>query len=554
MVKVAEVFDILGKFTPIIGEMKFDLHELVQRKLNWDDVIPDSLRAIWESHFKMIQEIKNVRFKRAIVPTDAVNLNIDTIDFGDASKSLLCVAIYARFRRKTGEYSCQLVLSRTRIIPSSMSIPRAELYATLINSHSGEIVKRAFYKNYQCCYKLTDSQIVLHWISNEEKPLKQWVRNRVLEMEVVGSMTRAMKDLTVAAFCVPVIDGHSPIAYIIVTDYHWNDEVIKHAGIETTCRQILKYVYIHEGRKLVKKIRKSCERCRYLLKKTVDLSMGPISQHNIKIAPPCYVTQVDLAGPFKAYSYINKRATLKIWMTVFCCSTTGTTSIKIIEDYSTPSFIQSFTRFSCEFGYPTLLLVDGGSQLLPGCDSMKLNFQDIRFKLHRDVAVEIEVVPVGRHNMNGKVERKIREVKISLEKGIQNERLSLLQWETLVTEIANRINDLPLALGNVTSDYEAMDLLTPNRLRLGRNNQRSPSGSLTITNNPMKIMEENERFGTLQTPQPFIRSGGSLFAQVGVYSLRWQCIRSGGSVFVQVAVYSFRWQCIRSGGSVFAQI
>ena len=124
---------------------------------------------------------------------------------------------------------------------------------------------------------------------------------------------------------------------------------------------------------------------------------------------------------------------------------------------------------------------------------MKLNFQDIRFKLHRDVAVEIEVVPVGGHNMNDKVERMIREVKISLEKDIQNERLSLLQWETLVTEIANRINDLPLALGNVTSDYEAMDLLTPNRLRLGRNNQRSPSGSLTITNNPMKIMEENER-------------------------------------------------------------
>ena len=180
--KVAEVFDLLGKFTPIIGEMKLDLHELVQRKLNWDDVIPDSLRAIWESRFKMIQEIKNVRFKRAIVPSDAVNLNIDTIDFGDASKSLLCVAIYARFRGKTGEYSCQLVLSRTRIIPSSMSMPRAELYAALINSHSEEIVKRAFYKNHQCCYKLTDSQIVLHWISNEEKPLKQWVRNRVLEI------------------------------------------------------------------------------------------------------------------------------------------------------------------------------------------------------------------------------------------------------------------------------------------------------------------------------------------------------------------------------------
>ena len=95
--------------------------------------------------------------------------------------------------------------------------------------------------------------------------------------------------------------------------------------------------------------------------------------------------------------------------------------------------------------------------------------------------------------MNGKVERKIREVRKSLEKDIQNERLSVLQWETLVSTISNRINDLPLGLGNITSDFESMDLLTPNRLRLGRNNSRSPIGNFTITNNPRKIIQENQR-------------------------------------------------------------
>ena len=42
--KVAEVFDLTGRFTPIIAHMKLDLHELVIRKLDWDDVIPDELR------------------------------------------------------------------------------------------------------------------------------------------------------------------------------------------------------------------------------------------------------------------------------------------------------------------------------------------------------------------------------------------------------------------------------------------------------------------------------------------------------------------------------
>ena len=42
--KVAEIFDLVGKVTPLTVAMKIDLHELVARKLSWDDVIPDELR------------------------------------------------------------------------------------------------------------------------------------------------------------------------------------------------------------------------------------------------------------------------------------------------------------------------------------------------------------------------------------------------------------------------------------------------------------------------------------------------------------------------------
>ena len=87
----------------------------------------------------------------------------------------------------------------------------------------------------------------------------------------------------------------------------------------------------------------------------------------------------------------------------------------------------------------------------------------------------------------------ILEVKKSMERSIHNERLSMMQWETLVTEIANRINDLPIALGNIVSDFEMMDLITPNRLRLGRNNARSPCSPLVMNNNPVKLIEENKR-------------------------------------------------------------
>ena len=180
--KVAEIYDLTGKIAPLVASMKLDLKELCQRQLNWDDVLPNDLRQIWLSNFEMMKEIGNIRFKRAIVPQDAVSMDIEKIDFGDASQSLICVCIYARFVLKNGEYSCQLVFSRTRTVPKELSLPRAELYAALLNTHTGEIVRRSFKNLVKSSKKFTDSQITLHWITNDEKPLKQWVRNRVLEI------------------------------------------------------------------------------------------------------------------------------------------------------------------------------------------------------------------------------------------------------------------------------------------------------------------------------------------------------------------------------------
>ena len=40
--KVAEVYDLSGRISPLIASMKIDLQELIHRKLDWDDVIPDS--------------------------------------------------------------------------------------------------------------------------------------------------------------------------------------------------------------------------------------------------------------------------------------------------------------------------------------------------------------------------------------------------------------------------------------------------------------------------------------------------------------------------------
>ena len=306
------------------------------------------------------------------------------------------------------------------------------------------------------------------------------------------TMTDVMKDLSSTTFCVPIIDAHSPIAYSVVNEVHWSHKVAKHRGVETVFRYVLQVCYILNGRGMVKMFRQNCERCRYLAKRTIEIEMGPVSAHNLTIAPAFYITQVDIAGPFSSYSPHNKRTTVKIYFAVYCCSVTSTVSLKVMEDYNAASFMQSFIRFSCNVGVPKLLVSDTGSQLVKGYGDMRIDFTDLRNRLHREESVEFEIVPVGGHNMTGKVERVIKEVKASIELSYDKQRFSILQWETIGEQIANTINDMPLAIRNIVSDFEEMDLVTPNRLRIGRNNNRSPVGPLFVTNDPTKFFTANE--------------------------------------------------------------
>ena len=72
--KAGELFDFNGLIVPLIGSIRLDLHDLSVRKLSWDDALPDSLREVWCSHFQMIEEIKTLKWQRAVIPVNAVNL------------------------------------------------------------------------------------------------------------------------------------------------------------------------------------------------------------------------------------------------------------------------------------------------------------------------------------------------------------------------------------------------------------------------------------------------------------------------------------------------
>ena len=66
------------------------------------------------------------------------------------------MAIYARYLKRDGTHSCQLIFSRSKLIPDGLSQPRAELFAATVNAHTGETVRRALQENYKGKMKFTE--------------------------------------------------------------------------------------------------------------------------------------------------------------------------------------------------------------------------------------------------------------------------------------------------------------------------------------------------------------------------------------------------------------
>ena len=53
----------------------------------------------------------------------------------------------------------------------------------------------------------------------------------------------------------------------------------------------------------------------------------------------------------------------------------------------------------------------------------------------------------------------------TIDKGVPPKiRLSTIEWETLCSNVANTINNLPVVIGNETEDLECIDIITPNRV------------------------------------------------------------------------------------------
>ena len=280
----------------------------------------------------------------------------------------------------------------------------------------------------------------------------------------------------------PVVLSDSDVFFAYVMHVHHH--ISPHAGVEMTMKEVSKIMMvINNPRKVIQAIRHSCPACRLIHKKTVELRMLPHPDARTILAPPFYIAQVDTVFGFKAQVFKDARKTVKIYALIICCLLTGATNILVIEGLETTDVLQAIERHAFRHGMPKRLYVDNGTNLV-ALQHATFSIRDLDTHLQDSYGVQVIVSNAKSHEERGRVEARVKILRKMLEKlSIKaDSAFSVLQWENIFSKISNMMNDLPIAKCTRSNAADpGWDIITPNRLQLGRNNMRSLEGNISLS-------------------------------------------------------------------------
>ena len=289
-----------------------------------------------------------------------------------------------------------------------------------------------------------------------------------------------------------------PVVYVSLDLFrsylaHIHNRELPHMGVEATFRRIRERFFpIGNARKAISIYKSQCPKCRLMLKKVVELELAQFPSARTTVAPPFWAIQLDIAMSFVARPTIKSKKTFPCHALIIVCLLTSATNILVLDGLTTQAVVQAIERHSSRYGLPSRLFVDSGTQLEKLQDA-KFQLRDINSKLfsHR---FQITVAVPKAHKQQGRVEAKIKVMRQMLDTWSEscNECNTLLGWETLFATIASAIDDLPIARGSATASNDlGWEIITPNRLKLGRNNYRQLEGPVKLDNCPQTQLERN---------------------------------------------------------------
>ncbi|GBM42553.1 hypothetical protein AVEN_140270-1 [Araneus ventricosus] len=177
------LFDPLGMLTPFTVRMKLLLQNTWERDLKWNEPLPLDIHETFQSWLDEVDTVSQISLSRPYflnTETEPAEIHI----FSDASpKAYGCVAY---FRKVTdGTISSSFIVAKCRLAPlKKLSLARLELMGALVSARLAEYLQKTFpWITSDHIFFWSDSHITLHWINGDPLRWKEFVRNRVREIQ-----------------------------------------------------------------------------------------------------------------------------------------------------------------------------------------------------------------------------------------------------------------------------------------------------------------------------------------------------------------------------------
>ena len=167
-----------------------DVRNAIKETENWDDCVSLQVRDRVIQNLWMLYKLQSLKFRRPIIPEDAVTTKMILRCCVDAADSAKVVGVWGCFERKDGTLSCQHIIGQSLFTREASTTPKEELEALTIGSNLLWICRNAL-GDWVGSYELfSDSSISICWVTSENKRLSLFHRNRVVQVRFHTNLDR----------------------------------------------------------------------------------------------------------------------------------------------------------------------------------------------------------------------------------------------------------------------------------------------------------------------------------------------------------------------------